>query len=116
MNAVVCLLRCWLQVVFNEIDEVGLLYFNQMIVAIVKGENKVEEIWFSQIGWWLFLESTSVDPDAGECGVVDDRVVRPTCAMVVRKIRLFFFRGKADVFSELLENRIILSKYWGIIF
>jgi hypothetical protein len=44
MNAVVCLLRCWLQVVFNEIDEVGLLYFNQMIVAIVKGENKVEEI------------------------------------------------------------------------
>ena len=87
-----------------------------MIVAIVKGENKVEEIRFSQIGWWLLLEGTSVDPDAGECGVVDDRVVRPTCAMVVGKIRLFFFCGKADVFSELLENRIILSNNSGDIF
>ena len=83
MNAVVCLFRCWLQVVLNEIDKISLLHFNQMIMAIVKGENKVEEVRFSQISWWLLLKGTSVNPDTGECGVVDDCMVRPSCAMVV---------------------------------
>jgi len=80
-------------------------------MAIVKSENKVKEIGFSQISWRLLLEGTSVDPNAGECGVVDDRVVRPTRAVVVGEIGLLLFCGKVDVFSELLKNQIILSTF-----
>ena len=44
MNAIICLFRCWLRLVFDKVDKISFLYFNQLIVSIEEGEYKMEKV------------------------------------------------------------------------
>lgn len=48
-------------VFFDETHERSPLYLDRLAVSIVKSDHKMEEVTFSQIAWWLFLEVSSTD-------------------------------------------------------
>ena len=52
-------------VFFDETHERSPLYLDRLAVSIVKSDHKMEEVTFSQIAWWLFLEvsSTNTNPE-----------------------------------------------------
>lgn len=48
---------------FDETHERGPLYLDRLSVSIVKSDHEMEEVTFSQITRWLFLEVSPADAD-----------------------------------------------------
>ena len=64
VNAIISffLSRFWL--VLDKVNKISFFNFDQLVVAIIQSQDKVEEIWFSQICRRLFFEMTSMYTNA----------------------------------------------------
>ena len=47
MNSIICLFWGWFWFIFDEIDKIRFFNFDQLIVSIKKGQDKMKKVWFS---------------------------------------------------------------------
>ena len=47
MNSIICLFRGWFWFIFDEVDKISFFNFDQLIVSIKKGQDKMKKVWFS---------------------------------------------------------------------
>ena len=64
VNAIISffLSRFWL--VLDKVNKISFFNFDQLVVAIIQSQDKVEEIWFAQICRRLFFEMTPMNTNA----------------------------------------------------